>query len=145
MRKTLRRTAKLLTKKAVLLVAAIFMSIAVNAHDIEVKNEDGVTIYYRYINDGTELEVASCSKYNVKYSGTVVIPSEVNYGDETLKVTRIGKSAFEHCTNLVSVTIPSGVTSIEKYAFNGCSSMTSITIPNSVTSIERGFFLIAKR
>ena len=45
MRKTLRRTAKLLTKKAVLLVAAIFMSIAVNAHDIEVKNEDGVTIY----------------------------------------------------------------------------------------------------
>ena len=27
------------------------------AHDIEVQNGDGVTIYYNYINNATELEV----------------------------------------------------------------------------------------
>ena len=45
MRKTLRRTATLLTKKAVLFVVVLFMSITIRAYDIEVKNSDGVTIF----------------------------------------------------------------------------------------------------
>ena len=118
MRKTLCRAATSLTKKFVLLVATIFMSITVHAYDIAVKNADGVTIYYNYINNATELEVATSSKYNLKYSGSVVIPEEVTDGDETLKVTRIGEWAFDQCTNLVSVTIPNGVTSIGDHAFN---------------------------
>ena len=118
MRKTLRRTATLLTKKAVLLVVVLFMSATIRAYDIEVKNSEGVTIYYNYINNGTELEVASYPTYLLKYSGSVVIPEEVTDGDETLKVTRIGEWAFNNCTNLVSVTIPNGVTSIADHAFN---------------------------
>ena len=140
MRKTLRRTATLLTKKAVLFVVVLFMSITIRAYDIEVKNSDGVTIFYNYINNGTELEVTGSSKYNVKYSGTVVIPEEVTDGDETLKVTGIGAWAFNNCTNLVSVTIPHGVTSIGNFAFSGCTDMTSLTIPNSVTSIGNWAF-----
>ena len=35
----------------------ILLPLVANAHDIEVKNADGVTIYYNYINNGTELEV----------------------------------------------------------------------------------------
>ena len=120
MRKTLRRTATLLTKKAVLFVVVLFMSTTIRAYDIEVKNSDGVTIYYNYINNGTELEVASYPTYLLKYSGSVVIPEEVTDGDETLKVTRIGEWAFNNCTNLVSVTIPNGVTSIGNFAFYGC-------------------------
>jgi len=118
MRKTLRRTATLLTKKAVLFVVVLFMSTTIRAYDIEVKNSDGVTIYYNYINNATELEVASYPTYLLKYSGSVVIPEEVTYGDETLKVTRIGVGAFDQCTNLVSVTISNGVTSIGDHAFN---------------------------
>jgi hypothetical protein len=50
-------------------------------------------------------------------------------------VTSIGNSAFQACTSLSSITIPSSVTSIGSYAFRFCSSFTSITIPSGVTSI----------
>lgn len=46
------------------------------AHDIAVANADGVTIYYNYINEGKELEVASGGS---RYRGSVVIPEEVTY------------------------------------------------------------------
>src|SRR5574344_1616740 len=55
-------------------------------------------------------------------------------------LTTIGEGAFNGCSSLTSVTIPSSVTSIGASAFNGCSSLTSVTIPVSVTSIgERAF------
>ena len=55
-------------------------------------------------------------------------------------VTSIGHFAFEDCSSLTSITIPSGVTSIGQGAFYDCSSLTSITIPDSVTSIGNGAF-----
>ena len=135
MRKTLCRAATSLTKKFMLLVATIFMSITVHAYDIAVKNADGVTIYYNYINNGTELEVTTSSKYNLRYSGSVVIPEEVTYGDEVLKVTSIGNYAFQSCENLASLTIPNCIIKIGDYAFQDCKNLASLTIPNSVTSI----------
>ncbi len=59
------------------------------AYDIEVKNSDGVTIYYNYINDGLELEVARYPSDYI-YKGNVVIPDEVTYMNRTRKVTTIG-------------------------------------------------------
>ena len=106
------------------------------AHDIVVQNADGVTIYYNYINNNTELEVTfRGSSYYGEYQGNVVIPEEVTYMNRTRKVTSIGSWAFEDCSGLTSVTIPNSVTSIGESAFYYCSSLTSVTIPNSVTSI----------
>ena len=52
----------------------------------------------------------------------------------------IGKYAFECCTSLTSVNIPSSVTEIGGSAFYNCSSLTSVNIPSSVTEIKSGVF-----
>ena len=54
---------------------------------------------------------------------------------------KLGYFAFEGCSSLTSLTIPSSVTSIGFSAFSGCSGLTSLTIPSSVTSISSGAFL----
>ena len=111
------------------------------AYDIEVKNADGVTIYFEWANnEKTELAVSYSSKYYSSYysnySGNVLIPESVVYENNTYRVTAIGDYAFINCEGLTSITIPNSVTSIGISSFEGCSGLTTITIPNSVTNID---------
>lgn len=135
-------------KKQILLLAMVLMSSLVNAHDIEVKNADGVTIYYDLINRDTELSVSyrgfASDSYGNEYSGDVVIPEEVTYGDITRKVTAIGEEAFKRCYNLTSVNIPDGVTKIGDNAFRDCYNLTSVNIPEGVTSLGTSAFEYCK-
>lgn len=124
-------------KKRLLLFMMLVLPMVASAYDIEVKNADGVTFYYNYINDWAELEVCSGT---TRYSGSVVIPEEVTFMNITRKVTSIGAFAFYHCDDLTSVTIPNSVKSIGEMAFSCCSGLTSITIPNSVTTIGEWAF-----
>ena len=55
-------------------------------------------------------------------------------------VTEIGKFAFLHCSGLTSITIPSGLTEISSSAFSGCSGLTSITLPSGLTEISSSAF-----
>ena len=122
-------------KKLFLILLTTLLPMLASAYDIEVKNADGKTIYYNWINDNTELEVTYRFSPYEDYSGSIVIPDLVKYNGQNYSVTSIGSSAFRECSGLTSVTIPNSVTSIGAYAFAGCTSLTSITIPNSVTSI----------
>ena len=54
-------------------------------------------------------------------------------------VTSIGSVAFAY-SGLTSLTIPSGVTSIGESTFYGCSGLINLTIPSSVTSIGNQAF-----
>ncbi len=111
------------------------------AHDIEVANSDGKTIYYKWIKNKTELAVSDYDPNDNGptggwYSGEIIIPESVEYGGKTFKVTAIRDDAFFLCMALTSVTIPNSVTSIGEYAFADSGHLNSITIPNSVTSIH---------
>jgi hypothetical protein len=75
----------------------------------------------------------------VKYVGfdnAIVIPKVIN-GEQIIV---IGEKAFENC-DLVSVTIPVGITSIGKSAFSR-NKLTSIAIPEGVMVIETGAFSV---
>ena len=128
-------------KKIIFLLLTTLSSMAANAHDIEVPNGDGVTIYYNFTNDSTELEVTYRGDNYIpfEYTGNVIIPEEVTYMNRIYKVTSIGNWTFYDC-GLISITIPNSVTSIGENAFAFCSCLTSVTIPNSVTSIGKKAF-----
>ena len=53
---------------------------------------------------------------------------------------KIGDSAFESCSGLTSITLPSGLTEISSSAFSGCSGLTSITLPSGLTEISSSAF-----
>ena len=110
----------------ILLTVLISTTVAKSfAYDIEVANSDGVTIYYKWANNNTELAV-SCHGSYYYYSGNIVIPSSVVYNGNTYSVTSIGNSAFYECYGLTSVTIPNSVTYIGRDAFYGCDELTDV-------------------
>ena len=126
--------------KRLLSLSLFLMTVMLSfAHDFEVKNADGKTIYYNITSSSAPYTVAVTYKgtyyYENEYTGSVTIPEKVTYNGKTYSVTSIGSGAFYKCSGLASVTIPNSVTKIGYDAFKGCSSLTSVNIPNSVTSI----------
>ena len=130
------------------------------AYDIAVENGEGVTIYYNYINDGSELEVTYKSgsglwNYHPRTYGyedieKVTVPSIVNYSGKNLQVTGIGAHAFDcfsgmggttECNfKLSTISLPDNIKYIGDEAFEGCKKMKSINIPSNVSSIGNSAF-----
>ncbi len=95
-------------------------------------------IYYNL--NSTDLTATVVSHSGNKYSGDVVIPSTVTYGNKTYTVTTIWNEAFYQCYSLTSISIPNSVTEICQSAFEDCDGLSSITIPGSVTTIGNRAF-----
>ena len=138
---------KVLYLRFLLVIFALMANFPMLAHDIEVKNADGVTIYYIWTNNKAELAVtwAGDTKFvddfygnDDDYSGNVVIPESVEYEGRTYRVTSIGTYSFRNCSGLTSITIPSSVSSIGDEAFYLCSGLTTI-----VSEVEKKIFGIA--
>ena len=64
----------------------------------------------------------------------------MTYSNYTYTVTTIGKSAFNGCSNLQSVTLSNSVTTIGTSAFENCTGLQSVVIPSSVTAINTDAF-----
>jgi len=102
------------------------------AYDFKLNN-----IYYNIISTN---EVETTCMGNNCYSGTIYIPSSVNYNNKIYTVSTIGNMTFQACDNLSLVVIPESITSINTLAFEQCTSLKFIKIPNSVTYIGDNAF-----
>ena len=90
---------------------------------------DGGEYLYYIINMSLVLGVGNnASHVQYAYSGSISIPRSVKYNEIEYKVTAIDSHAFENCSGITSIIIPSSVTSIGARAFKGCSGLTSVTI-----------------
>lgn len=106
-----------------LLTALLTLSV-LQAQEFEFTYK-GQTLKYEVIAEN-EVRV---EKLDDNLSGDVIIPSEVTLGKKKYKVTCIGwYSAFGHCKELQSITIPSSVKSICKDVFTGCASLSKIEV-----------------
>ena len=95
-------------------------------------NEDDTLPYtYQELDDGT-IEITG-------YKGKRRYISIPEYIDNK-KVTSIGMSAFLNNTRLRKVNLPQFLKYIKAYAFQGCTNITSIDIPSSVTYIGKCAF-----
>lgn len=85
-----------------------------------------------------EIDGVEMSPIGSEYTFDVVGLHEVKYtlADETT----VGRYAFQQCTDLISVSIPNGVTNINYQAFQGCHNLTTITLPDTITTIGEDVF-----
>ena len=88
--------------------------------------------------NGTTIGIFKELKYFTKLTsldGAFNGCTQLVYIDIPSNVTSFGSSTFYDCKSLRCITIPKSETSIGNSAFYGCSSLTNITIPEGVTSI----------
>ena len=94
------------------------------------------------ISDDGVLTISGTNITDYDYNGAPWYSQRNKIKEVVIKngVTNIGKNAFKHCENLVTINIPSSVTNIGEEAFYGCTSLIAIVIPNNVVNIgERAF------
>jgi hypothetical protein len=96
---------------------------------------------FSYTTSGSTATITGLSSAwtNFGEPGVITIPSSIN----GYSVTNIGNVAFEDCTALTSITIPSSVTSIGLNAFEDCTGLTTVyenatSPPSTGTTIFNG-------
>lgn len=90
-------------------------------------------IYYNITDDANHtVEVTfrgvNCNQHADEYEGEVVIPSTIDYKDNTYTVTSIAAQAFYNCGELYTITIPGCVAQIGSEAFALCSHIYNIKV-----------------
>ena len=142
--------------KKILALLFIFVIILVGtpAYTIETKAADSDFVYTRGWGSGN----VTITGYKGS-SKAVVIPDNLGGGNVvTIKndafknnnniisvtipegVTSIGKNAFLDCKQLASVTMGEGISKIEESAFEGCTALQAVSLPESLTTIEKRAF-----
>lgn len=130
------RTIKCLCALLLAMVAGMTNAYAQD-YDFEA---DG--FYYNILPD-EDNAVEVTNVYGNYYSGEVAIPAEVSYEGNTYRVTTIGSAAFNLCTSLTSVEMPS-VKTISFMAFADCYGLVSVSMPSVETIEERAFVSCSK-
>ena len=98
------------------------------------EKNDGIV--YEYAKDGN----AYVKSASTSLSGELKIPPTVSYKGRVYKVATIKSYAFQDCSQLTSVIVPSSVFYIGEYAFKNCTGLSSIKLPVKIDEIGGGAF-----
>lgn len=133
-------------KKCVLLTICLSIILCIvwektYASGFAFSSQEGVLLYYNYINDGKELEVTydyfnSYNNYKALIDKSIIIPEEITYMSKTRKVTKVGNYAFLY-SDIRSIILPSTIKTIGEYAFAECNRLHDLDIPDNVETIEK--------
>lgn len=129
------------------LLAFFSLSEAKSQYDFSAMNEDGLTLYYSYINDGKELELAresykkgSIRNYEELYGKVLRIPAEVTHQGRTRKVTQIQEYALAYA-GMTEVVLPPTMKKICPFAFYHCD-VKVLNIPDNIETIDQKAFSV---
>lgn len=101
---------------------------------------------YYYVYRGYYLDEKYCrvvykdTNYNSYSSSSITVPSTAYGNGEWLTVEAISDHAFEGCTNLNTITLPSTIQTIFHYAFKNCSNLKSIVIQGCTSMGDQVFY-----
>lgn len=102
--------------------------------EVVVEGPTTSEIYYTSTN-GQAITLAASADFGT----STLVSNTYNDGVGVLlfdaPITTIGEYAFNNCTTLATITLPSSLTTIGSYAFAMCSGLKDITIPGSVDSL----------
>lgn len=103
---------------------------------------------FRYAKEATPVIKSDSAKYIV--SGNCLIEKSTltviaGFSNSTIPtdsavVTTIGRCAFQGCTGLKEITVPSNVTTVAIHAFADCTKLNKVNISANVTEISEGLF-----
>lgn len=122
-------------KRILLFLVALFQAFTVVLADVYTVDDINYTITSE---DAKTVSVTG----GITYVGDVVVPAAVVINGSTYTVTATDMYAFNQCTELVTVTLPSTVKTLGMYTFNGCTSLEEVNIPDGVTTIPFGCFYL---
>ncbi len=117
-----------MSRRTALFIVIFCLALSIQAFDFKIGNLVFVTN-----EQGSSVSVmAEGVPFREEYLSlldSVVIPSSVTYSGTTYPVTSIGRGAFQYCTRMTSLTIPSSITSIAEHAFPNCRSLKQFIVP----------------
>lgn len=94
-----------------------------------------------YTGDKTELELPdSCNGKNYKIFGSALSNKDIVSVTVPKGVTYIGDNAFSSCGKLAAVKMSEGITYIGSMAFSYCKSLTSIELPEGISAVNELLF-----
>ncbi len=125
-------------KIALSIILSVVMVICLQPISLIASAEEYTYGYYTYEIIDEEVTIFSV---NPSISGNVIIPSTLG----GYPVAYIGWLAFENCTAITSITIPSSVIYIDNESFRGCTGISNITVDdNNPIYLSKGNCIIEK-
>ena len=117
---------KTIIQKFWMVMAMLCLSISASAYDFEV---DGIKYEIISLDDMTCKVIANTEKY----AGIISIPASVIYNGRTFNVISIGNKAFLNCNGISELHLESAtnLSEIGFSAFEGCTAINKVTIPSS--------------